>query len=68
MAKKARKKAKAAKRAKARRPAKTPARAKTARKPRPTKVASAFQIMIDTINETERMREEREARDPDKAE
>jgi hypothetical protein len=62
MAKKARTrpKAKKAKRAKARaRPrAKKAVRGKARRKP--NKVGSAFQVMIDTINETERMREKRE--------
>jgi hypothetical protein len=42
---------------------KTPARKKTPARPR--KVASAFQLMIDTINETERRREKRERRGSD---
>ncbi len=60
-------KAKTAKRGKARaRPkarAKKPAPRKAAA--RPTKVGSAFQLMIDTINETERLREKREPRGSD---
>jgi hypothetical protein len=67
MAKKARKtsKAKKAKR-KARPRSKKAARAKPRRKP--AKVGSAFQIMIDTINETERMRVKRELRGSDETE
>ncbi|HZQ13000.1 MAG TPA: hypothetical protein VFB31_09355 [Pseudolabrys sp.] len=67
MAKKARKKTKAAKarRAKVRRPAARPARKKTRK---PAKVGTAFQIMIDTINETERLREKREQRGSDETE
>ena len=38
-------------------------RAKTRRSKPPTKVASAFQLMIDTINETERLRAKNERRD-----
>ena len=59
-----------AKRGKPKRPrtkrlGKKPARAKKQRgKPAgPAKVASAFQIMIDTINETERLRAKNERRD-----
>jgi hypothetical protein len=72
MAKKARKKSKAkpAKRAKPRARARAKVRAKkparrataTARK---AKFGSAFQIMIDTINETERLRAKREPRGSD---
>ena len=50
--------AKHVKRASAKRTRK-PARAKK----QPAKVASAFQIMIDTINETERLRAKNERRD-----
>ena len=58
-------KVKRGKRKPPRRPARKPARAKKQRgKPsRPAKVASAFQIMIDTINETERLRAKNERRD-----
>jgi hypothetical protein len=68
MAKKARKrpKAKKTKRSKARPRAGKAARGKARRKP--NKVGSAFQIMIDTINETERMREKREPRGADETE
>jgi hypothetical protein len=52
------KKAKQIRRASAKRGRK-PARAKK----QPAKVASAFQIMIDTINETERLRGKNERRD-----
>jgi hypothetical protein len=73
MAKKARKKSKAksVRRAKRVRPqAKKARRAKTRRaKTRRTKTrakpASAFQVMIDTINETERMRTLAEPHDSD---
>jgi hypothetical protein len=73
MAKKARKKSKRAKRAKVRRPAqrkpvrRKASRAKSRKLPRrkARKAGSAFQIMIDTINETERMREKRELRGSD---
>jgi hypothetical protein len=34
---------------------------------RPRKLGSAFQIMIDTINQTERMREKRELRGSDES-
>jgi hypothetical protein len=37
----------------------------TRKTPRPTKVASAFQLMIDTINETERLREKYETKGSD---
>ena len=73
MAKKARKRTartKKARRAKARRPAKRSVRKSSrvkARK-RPRKLGSAFQIMIDTINQTERMREKRELRGSDESE
>jgi hypothetical protein len=59
------KKAKQIRRASAKR-ARKPARAKrtkTRRSKPPAKVASAFQIMIDTINETERLRAKNERRD-----
>ena len=64
MAKKARKrsKAKKAKRAKVRTKA---SRTKTRKRPR--KLGSAFQIMIDTINQTERLREKRELRGSDES-
>ena len=70
MAKKARKKAKAKKprktkkvrRASAKRPRKS-ARAKTRRGKRPAKAGSAFQLMIETINEAERLRAKNERRD-----
>lgn len=67
MAKKARKqtKAKKTKRARVRRPAARPAR-KSSRKS--AKIGNAFQIMIDTINETERLREKREQRGSDETE
>ena len=74
MAKKARKtsKAKRAKRAKPQ--ARVKVKSKKAaqrghkrrgRKAPPAKVANAFQIMIDTINETERMRAKAEPHDSD---
>ena len=83
MAKKVRKrsKAKKAKRAKLRtkvraKPRRTKTRrAKTRRtkasrtktRKRPRKLGSAFQIMIDTINQTERLREKRELRGSDES-
>jgi len=74
MAKKATKKArktvkartvKRGKRKPPRRPVKKPARAKKQRgKPsRPAKAGSAFQLMIETINEAERLRAKSERRD-----
>ena len=73
MAKKARKKAKAkrarkakkARRASAKRPRKSARvkRAKTRRSKPPVKAGSAFQLMIETINESERLRAKNERRD-----
>ena len=68
MAKKARKKSKARKvKRAARKPARRskPARAKMRRAKAPARPASAFQVMIDTINETERMRAKAEPHDSD---
>ena len=74
MAKKARKrsKAKSAKRARSKRvrtksarPARKRGRSRTKR---PAKRGNAFQIMIDTINQTERLREKRELRGSDETE
>ena len=70
MAKKARKKAKAkksrkaktARRASVKRPRKS-ARSKTRRSKPPAKAGSAFQLMIETINEAERLRAKNERRD-----
>jgi hypothetical protein len=65
MGKKTRKKAKAKKSKKtkkARRPRKS-VRAKTRRSKRPAKAGSAFQLMIETINEAERLRAKNERRD-----
>ena len=55
-------KAKKARRASAKRPRKT-ARVKTRRSKPPAKAGSAFQLMIETINETERLRAKIERRD-----
>lgn len=75
MAKKARKKAtakksrkaKTARRASTKRPHKSARgktrRAKTRRSKPPTKAGSAFQLMIETINEAERLRAKNERRD-----
>ena len=59
------KKAKPIRRASAKRARKSARakRTKTRRSKPPAKVASAFQIMIDTINETERLRAKNERRD-----
>jgi len=70
MAKKARKRSKAKKAGRAKpRAVKRKTAARRGHKPRsrksPTKVATAFQIMIDTINETERMRAKAEPHDSD---
>jgi hypothetical protein len=68
MVKKARKKSKAkpAKRAKRAKPrARAKVRAKKPAPARKAKYGSAFQIMIDTINETERLRAKREPRGSD---
>jgi hypothetical protein len=70
------KKTKKTKRPKARRAAKPVARAKASRnkasrnkaRKRTRKSGSAFQIMIDTINQTERMREKRQLRGSDESE
>jgi hypothetical protein len=81
MAKKARKRSKTKKakrvkvRTKPRRAAKKASRAKASRtktrrakaRKRPRKLGSAFQIMIDTINQTERLREKREQRGSDES-
>jgi len=56
------KKAKQIRRASTKR-ARKPARAKARRSKPPATAASAFQIMIDTINETERLRPKNERRD-----
>jgi len=52
-------------RARAKAGGKKPAPRKGRRKAPPAKAGSAFQIMIDTINETERLREKREPRGSD---
>ena len=59
------KKATKARRTAAKRPRKTARakRTKTRRSKPPAKPASPFQIMIDTINETERLRAKNERRD-----
>jgi hypothetical protein len=77
MAKKARKKTKAKKtkkttkkssRAKTRRAkARRTKTSRTKTRKRPRKLGSAFQIMIDTINQTERLREKRELRGSDES-
>jgi len=61
--KKAPRKAKTVKRAKLKRPRATARRGKPPAEP--AKAASDFQAMIDTINETERMREKRGSDEPE---